>query len=113
MTSDTSRHRSREAAHTLAAVQSHFPALALLWHSEIGLQLQRVDSDLCGQVQREMRAQGIPVLSVHDSFIAPRRAESELRAAMEKAFLEIWDNLAAHVKQRYSALETIPLQKPF
>jgi hypothetical protein len=52
------RDRSSEAARILAAVQAHFPALATLWCSGIGLRLQRVDSDLCGQVQREMACTG-------------------------------------------------------
>jgi len=101
------RNRSREPARILAAVQAHFPALAPLWCSGIGLRLQRVDSDLCGQVQREMRAQGIPVLSVHDSFIAPRAAEQELRAAMQKAFRQTWDNIAAQTKPRNSPIESM------
>ena len=64
----------------------------------MGLRLQRVDSDLCAQVHREMRAQGIPVLSVHDSFITPRRAEPELRQTMEKAFLEHWKKTSVGLK---------------
>jgi hypothetical protein len=98
LSSQPRRKRSREAARILAAVQAHFPVLAPLWCSGIGLRLQRVDSDLCGQVQRDMRAQGIPVLSVHDSFIAPRRAERELRAAMQRAFLQTWDNIVSQTE---------------
>jgi hypothetical protein len=40
------------------------------------------------------------VLSVHDSFIAPRRAEPDLRQAMEKAFLETRENMTVHVKTK-------------
>lgn len=107
LTSQLRRNRSREAARVLAAVQAHFPTLAPLWCSGMGLRLQRVDSDLCAQVQREMRAQGIPVLSVHDSFITPRAAEQELRAAMQKAFRQTWDNIATQTKPRNSPIESM------
>jgi hypothetical protein len=92
--SEPPEKRPREAARILSAVQPHFPALAPLWCSGVGLRLQRADSDLCGQVQREMRAQDFPVLSVHDSFVVSRRAEPELRAAMRRAFLEAWNNIS-------------------
>jgi hypothetical protein len=91
--SESPENRSREAKRILAAVQFHFPALTPLWCSGVGLRLQRADSDLCAQVQSEMRAQGIPTLSVHDSFISWRRAEQELRAAMQKAFMKTWDDI--------------------
>ena len=91
--SEPPENRLPEAARILTAVESHFPELAPLWYSGVGLRLQRADSDLCEQIQREMRAQGLPTLSVHDSFISWRRAEQELRAAMQKAFMKTWDDI--------------------
>jgi hypothetical protein len=91
--SEPPENRWREAARILTAVQAHFPALTPLWCSGVGLRLQRADSELCGQIQREMRAQGLPTLSVHDSFISWRRAEQELRTAMQKAITKTWDDI--------------------
>ena len=82
--------RGREATRILGAVQGHFVALKPLWCSGIGLRLQRVDSDVCGQIHRDMRAEGLPVLSIHDSFICWKRAEPQLRAIMRKAFIQVW-----------------------
>jgi hypothetical protein len=90
--SEPPENRSREAKRILAAVQSHFPALEPLWCSGVGLRLQRADSNLCEQIQREMCALGIPTLSIHDSFISWRRVEQELRAAMQNAFIRTWEN---------------------
>ena len=94
LTSEPPENRWREAARILTVVQAHFPALTPLWCSGVGLRLQRADSELCAQIQREMRAQGLPTLSVHDSFISWRRAEQELRTAMQEAFMKTWDDIA-------------------
>jgi hypothetical protein len=75
-----------EAARILRTVADNFPELRPLWFTGIGLRMQRIDSDVCAVVQRTMRERGLPVLSIHDSFIAQRRAEYELRAAMQSAF---------------------------
>lgn len=75
-----------EATRVMRAVKHHFPNLRQLWFSGIGLRMQRVDSDVCAAVQSTMRRAGLPVLSIHDSFIAQRRSEPELRTAMQSAF---------------------------
>lgn len=67
-------------------VASHFAVLKSAFFSDLGLKLQRLDADICAEVQREFRARGIAVLSVHDSFIVARRHEEELRAVMSAAF---------------------------
>ena len=82
--------RRQEAARMLDAVQRHFAALEPLWCSGIGLRLQRIDSDICKHIQGDMRSAGLPVLSIHDSFISWRRAETRLRAVMQEAFRQIW-----------------------
>jgi hypothetical protein len=79
-----------EATRVMRAVTHHFPNLRQLWFSGIGLRMQRVDSDVCAAVQATMRRAGVPVLSVHDSFLTWRSAEAQLRAAMECAFEAAW-----------------------
>jgi hypothetical protein len=94
-------NRSGEAARILAAVQHHFPALAPLWCSGVGLRLQRMDSDVCQQIQHGIRAQGLPTLSVHDSFVCWRRAAPELRAIMEDTFQEVWKNVTPRASDSF------------
>ena len=79
-------NRRREAARILSTVQRHFPQLKELWFSELGLRLQRIDSDICATIHQRMRAQTLPVLSVHDGFITWTRAEPQLRIVMQEAF---------------------------
>jgi hypothetical protein len=88
--------RGQEAARILGAVQLHFAALKPLWCSGVGVRLQRTDSDVCGRIQRDMRAEGLPVLSIHDSFICWERAEAQLRAIMQKAFTQVWNTGIQH-----------------
>ena len=76
----------KETARIFRAVEEHLSELKPLWFTGIGLRMQRIDSDICAAVQRTMRERGMPVLSIHDSFVAQRRYESELRAAMQSAF---------------------------
>lgn len=85
--------RRREASHILRAVQQRFPELEQLWCSGLGLRLQRADSDICTMIHRKMRAQGLPVLSVHDGFISWKHAEPQLRSIMLEAFQSAWKGL--------------------
>ena len=68
------------------AIKAQFKAFAPLWHTGLGLRLQRLDSDIAADVMRQLRTQSIPVLSVHDSFIVPVGNRQELLAAMDRAF---------------------------
>jgi hypothetical protein len=82
--------RGNEAKRILNTVQRHFAVLEPIWCSGIGLRLQRTDSDMCAVIQRRLRAQGLPVLSIHDSFISWARVEPQLRIAMQEAFAAAW-----------------------
>jgi hypothetical protein len=66
------------------------------WGTGIGLRLQRIDSDICARVQAELRAQSIPVLSIHDSFIVPVAARRLLKLIMETAMQDTCGHLRAH-----------------
>lgn len=74
-----------EARRIFTLVQKHFPELSPLWFTDAGLRLQRIDSDMCAHVQRTMRDQGIPILSVHDSFLCVTVHHAKLISAMEEA----------------------------
>lgn len=75
------------------AVRAAWPQLAPYWGSGVGLRLQRIDSDICTRVQAELRAQGIPTLSIHDSFIVPVAERRSLQAAMETAMEDACNDL--------------------
>ncbi|PKP98986.1 MAG: hypothetical protein CVT74_09280 [Alphaproteobacteria bacterium HGW-Alphaproteobacteria-13] len=53
-----------------------------------GLRLQRQDSDLALAIITNMRECGITALPVHDSFIAPKSNETDLREEMAQAYKE-------------------------
>jgi hypothetical protein len=80
--------RGSEADRIMGAVQRRYPELESLWCSGVGLRLQRTDSDVCGRVQLAMQSAGLPVLSIHDSFVCWKRAEPVLRRTMRKAFAQ-------------------------
>jgi hypothetical protein len=75
------RHRtsaSRRADAIKAAVLICFPALEPFWNSGYGLTLQYLDADICMRVQRRLRDNNTPCLSIHDSFIVPRTAHDHV-----------------------------------
>jgi len=65
------------------AVVATSPGLAPYWGTGVGLRLQRIDSDICTEVQTAMRTRGIPVLSIHDGFIVPAEHDDDLKQVME------------------------------
>ena len=52
----------------------------------VGLRLQRLDSDICQYVLSHMQAKGIPVLTVHDSFIAPNGVLPHVYSVMKEVY---------------------------
>jgi hypothetical protein len=82
--------RAPEADRIMGCIRRRFPALEPLWCSGIGLRLQRTDSNVCARVQLEMRSAGLPVLSIHDSFVCWERVEPDLRATMRETFGQVW-----------------------
>jgi hypothetical protein len=70
----------------MRAIKEQFPAFQRLWHTGVGLRLQRIDSDIAADVMRRLRAHSIPALPIHDSFIVPASSRIALQDAMEAAF---------------------------
>jgi hypothetical protein len=75
-----------KAKEVIALIKASMPELKPVWHSGLGLELQRYDSDVAMRVMRSMRKKGVPVLPVHDSFIVPILAEQQLKEAVEREF---------------------------
>ncbi len=56
-----------------------------VFHSGLGLRLQRIDSDLTADVLRRTLLRGVPVQPIHDSFRCPKRLAGVVQEAMEAA----------------------------
>jgi hypothetical protein len=68
------------------AIEKRYSALGPYWNSGFGLRLQNVDAAVCADVQRQLRSDGIPCLSIHDSFVVPRSAHDRTIAVMNEEF---------------------------
>jgi hypothetical protein len=67
-------------------VEKRYPGLSPFWNTGYGLRLQNIDAGVCTRLQARLRADGIPCLSVHDSFIVPRSAHDRTVALMDEEF---------------------------
>ena len=67
-------------------LESHHPALFDLWYQGLALDLQNIDSQICDHILTTMTDDGIPCLSIHDSFLVPRRHREDLKAVMIDSF---------------------------
>jgi len=79
---------SAHARILMDAVYGQWPQLAPYWSSSIGMRLQAVDANVCARVQRMLRHDGVPCLSVHDSFIVAAQNRSALTTAMEEGMAQ-------------------------
>jgi hypothetical protein len=69
-----------------ARITTGLPRIVPYIGTGIGLKLQRVDSDLAEAVMLHFAEQGIPCLSIHDSFIVQQRHAKELEAVMKAVY---------------------------
>ncbi len=76
----------REALESLKKLNE---PIAHFFCSDMGIRLQRTDSDICMKVIDDLIGRGIPVLPIHDSFIVEKWHEEVLREVMERSALEI------------------------
>ncbi|WP_338531274.1 hypothetical protein [Nitratireductor thuwali] len=73
----------------LEALEQRHQPIAAYFRSGIGIQLQRLDSDIAERVMIRMRADGNLALPVHDSFIVMDGQQDALREAMSGAYRDI------------------------
>lgn len=83
------------ASSLLRRLKAAWPDLAPYWHTGVGLRLQRVDSDMCAQIQARLRHRGIPVLSIHDGFVARASDREIVQEVMDAAMAETCAGLRA------------------
>ena len=67
-------------------IQQRYSALDPFLNTGCGLDLQRIDADICEHLQRKLRDRGVPVLSIHDSFVVPKSAHDFTVSEMNEEF---------------------------
>lgn len=93
-----------------AFVELH-PHLADLVCADQGIRLMNVDGRIAERVHRHFTAQGVPVLSVHDSFIIDYTRVVELKQVMAEASLAVVGRELA-VSQSKPGLDQFRASKP-
>lgn len=73
-------------ASLFSAIAAELPRIVPHFATGVGLQLQRVDSDIAEQVMLHFAERDIPCLGVHDSFIVAERHSADLEATMRQAY---------------------------
>lgn len=73
------------------AMPSLFPEFEGQLFTGVGLNLQRLDSDIAAKVMAACIDAGFPVLVMHDSFIVRRAHEAELHKSMVASFKAVLD----------------------
>ena len=73
--------------------QTHSP-IGHHFFSNFGVKLQKIDSTMAEHVINEMTQRKIPVLWIHDSFIAMAALERDLNVSMQEAFRKVISTLS-------------------
>lgn len=71
-----------------AAIAEKHAAIAKYLNSGVGIELQRVDSDIAMQVIKRLQAADILALPVHDSFVTYEGSSEKLRTTMANVYRE-------------------------
>jgi hypothetical protein len=67
-------------------LKSHHAPIAAFLPSEVGYQVQRIDSDIMVEILLTLNTTGITALPVHDSLVVRHDRAAEVRAVMEHVF---------------------------
>lgn len=79
----------RTARRYVEAMPKLYPEFESQLFTGVGLDLQRLDSDIAAKVMTDCMDAGMPVLVMHDSFLVRRGHEHELRRLMTEAFQHV------------------------
>lgn len=81
------RDRGLTARDVMATMDELHPDLVPFFDNGYGLMLMRMESEICTEVMKIFLDKGVPLLSVHDSFLSPE--PGLLRDAMDHAYQEV------------------------
>ena len=73
----------------VAKIKCQHPKIYEQLERGIGLQLQKIDSDIAEKVMRYFVAKSVPCLPVHDSFIVPAGYKWDLHSTLKRVFREV------------------------
>ena len=73
----------------LEAFLDEHPDLRRFIATDTGIDLMRVDGDITEEIIRLMTKKGIPILTIHDSYIVERHRFADLRAVMATAAIRV------------------------
>lgn len=79
-------------------IETCFSPLKKYFYQDIGRRLQREDSELAIKIIEYFVNKGIPILSVHDSFIVPAQYKQVLKEVMKSVFNERYPGYKICVK---------------
>lgn len=82
-------------------LDKHPPEIQKMFFSGIGLKLQRLDAKLAETVIDTLTREGIPCLSVHDSFRVQEKHGERLIKLMNQTFREQWGDKVTAPKVHY------------
>jgi hypothetical protein len=88
----------QRAVELIRAVKDLHAAVAHLFHTDLGVSLQRRDAEMATDIIQRLLRQGIVSLSVHDSFIAAARYGGELHEAMFAAWWQFLTSIDSSLK---------------
>lgn len=78
--------------------QSH-PAIARHFGQRMGLKLMRLDARIALEVLETFTGKGLPILSIHDSFIVQRNYRDDLQEAMQAAYRKHTGGFTCPIKE--------------
>lgn len=80
-------HTYEEAKELVEALKIKHEAISHYFFSDVGLNLQRLDAEMCGAVLNEMTLKrGVTCMPLHDSFVVAASAADELVRVMSSVF---------------------------
>ena len=85
----------------LTGIKNRHPKISHLICSGAGLRLMSLDSQMCEYVIEKFVEQGIPILTVHDSFVVPFEEGERLHRLMKEAFEHVTDQ--KKIKAKWNA----------
>lgn len=82
------------------AIIAKHHSIARYLFSGFGVQAQNIDSRIAEKVLLDLMNQGVPCIPIHDSFVVPAENRDQLRAAMDRACVEVIGRTVP-IKQEY------------
>jgi hypothetical protein len=78
-----------QLAYILGNLRERHKPIADSMASDAGIDLMNLDAKITERLIEAFTEQGVPILTIHDSYIVPYGLESELKGQMQKAFEEV------------------------